>query len=127
MYKWGTEAQEQKLVRQLGVIGLLLVCALAAPLPAALMLRAQLDLDVPHQSHEVSHHGTRDPKPPTHERHQPFCFLCVLGPVLLVVLPLRVQEQVLAITEQPLRQDFPARERPFEPQSRSRAPPSLLV
>lgn len=122
MYKWSIETHKQRPVHQLAVFGLLLVCTLATPLLATLMVRAQLDLDAPHQNHKAARHDAQD-HPPAHTRHQPFCFLCVLGPVLLVVLPVRVQERALAVTEQPLRQDFPARERPFRPQSRSRAPP----
>lgn len=123
MFYRSIETRRQRPVHQLAVVGLLLGCALATLLPATLILRAQPDLDAPHQSHKVSYPDTPDPRPPTHERHQPFCFLCVLGPVLLGVLPLRVQEKSLAVTEQPLKQDFPAGERPFQPQSRSRAPP----
>lgn len=127
MFYRSIEARNQRPTHQLVVVGWLLVSALTTPLTATLTVKAQLGMEAPHHSPKAADHDARDPHPPTHERHQPFCLLCVLGPVLLVVLPFRVKERSLALPEQPLRQDYPAREKPFKPQSRSRAPPSLLV
>lgn len=123
MFYRSIEARNQRLTHQLVVVGWLLVSVLTTPLTATLMVKARLGVEAPHHSPKAADHDARDPNPPTHERHQPFCFLCVLGPVLLVVPPLRLQGRPLAAAEPRLRRDFPARERPFEPQSRSRAPP----
>ena len=118
-----TQVPRRRPRRGLSWAGLLLACALATPLAATLLLAAQLEPNVPRPGPEAAHHGAHDPAPPSHERHGPVCFLCVLGPVLLAVPPVRLRRRPRAVPEPRLRWDFPARVTPSGPQSRSRAPP----
>ena len=100
----------------------LVVCAFLTPLLGTFVRRPQPVAVMPHHL-PTGQRSTPAPSPPTHERHPPFCFLCVLGPVLLTVLLVRLQGHSCAVTEPRPRRDFPAREKPFQPQCRSRAPP----
>ena len=86
----GTAGRERGSVYHLVLTGVLLACALTTPLAATLLLAAQLEPSSPRHSPGAAHHATRDPAPPSHERHGPVCFLCVLGPVLLAAPPLRL-------------------------------------
>ena len=121
----GTAGRERGSVRHLVLTGVLLACALTTPLAATLLLAAQLEPGTPRHSPEAAHHATRDPALPSHERHGPVCFLCVLVPVLLAAPPLRLRARPRAVPEPRLRRDFPARVTPCGLQHRSRAPPRL--
>ena len=101
---------------------LLTACALATPLLALLPLRAQLDRAAPGQGHASVRHDAQG-RPPEPAHHQAFCFLCVVGLVLLTALPVRLRERSLGVPEpQPRLASFVVGKL-FWPQSRSRASP----